>query len=89
MLLNKLALPYFKERDTRARKDALERLEVDSLQYRLLHKGFRRVCPKDLTSRDFSELNVQEVASDSTFFETGYRVTATNLYFSNVFIPKL
>ena len=89
LLLNKLALPYFRERYTRARKDALERLEVDSLQYRLLHKGFRRVYPKDPTTRDFSELDVREVASGSTFFETGYRVTATNLYFSNVFIPKL
>lgn len=90
-LRNKLLAPYFfapeknlHERD--ARGLYLEELERDTLQYRLLHKGYEKFHPPypGLTAPHAAALDGQ-----STFWDSGYRQMATKLFIDRVFIPKL
>lgn len=58
----------------------LERIEQDTLQYRLMHQGFARHNP----------LRGQVPGvDDSVFWDPGYRQLATQLFMHNVFLPKL
>jgi len=50
----------------------LEEMERDALQYRLLHRGFERFFVTE---------------EEDTFWDHGYRVAASRLYASQVFIP--
>lgn len=60
--------------DATHRRTFLEEMERDVLQYRLLHKGYEKFFP---------------VTTPDVFFDPGYRQTATKLFLSNVFLPKL
>ena len=82
---------YFKDRDIDPRVDDsrrlhIEKLEQDSLQYRLLHKGYARHYP--LTKRPEWTYD-DAVDGHSVFWDPGYRRLATKLFVRTVFLPKI
>lgn len=80
-----LALKYFKEDNQRLRKLNTERLEQDLLEYRLLHKGYARLHPD--TNPEYKKYTKMD--GQSAFYETGYRIIATKIFASSVFIPQI
>ncbi len=86
----KLLVPYM--RDTRATiygRDArslyLEELERDTLQFRLMHKGYERFYPS------FGGMDAEhagDIDGDSVFWDSGYRWLATKLFLDRVFLPR-
>lgn len=50
----------------------VKQMERDILQYRLLHRGYSKLFP---------------TTTSHTFFDEGYRLTASKLYTTHVFIP--
>jgi predicted nucleotidyltransferase len=70
-------LPSYFAGSAQQRQRYLERLEQDTLQYRLLHKGYAR-------HRALAVPSDREV-----FWDEGYRRLATKLYVSQVWLPKL
>lgn len=83
--------PYFKD-DGRelfarpARRLYLEEMERDVLQYRLMHKGYARYMP---SFGGMKTPHANSIDGASTFWDSGYRQTATKLFASNVFLPRL
>lgn len=69
-----------------ARSIYIEELERDSLQYRLMHKGYARFRPPyggiDAAHRG-------RIDGDSMFWDSGYRHTATKLFANRIFLPKI
>jgi len=91
-LRRQLLVPYlFDQREKRiydreARELYLEELERDTLQYRLMHKGYERFFPS------FGGLrtpHADSVDGQSIFWDSGYRQVATKLFVSRVFLPKV
>jgi predicted nucleotidyltransferase len=90
-LHNKLLVPYFYNQeksltDRLARNLYLEQLEHDSLQYRLMHKGYEKIFPP------FGGLPTEpaeRIDGQSMFWDSGYRQTATKLFARRVFLPKI
>lgn len=72
MLCQKLLGPYVNCEDPEKRRIWLEEMERDTLQYRLLHRGYERY-------------NVP--TRSSIFWDEGYREVASKLYSSHVFLP--
>jgi hypothetical protein len=70
--------------DRDARTLWLGELERDVLQYRLMHKGYRRFFPP-MSGRIESAAQ----PDPSTFWDPGYRRLATLLFVSRVFLPQL
>ncbi len=86
-LLNKyLNLARFGEHKEEARGQLLRQLEMDALQYRLMHKSYRRFYPV-LTSVgiEHSEL----IDGESDYWDPQYRRIATHQFLSRVFLPDL
>jgi predicted nucleotidyltransferase len=89
--LQQTLLPsYFHEPDTLTegqptRKRWLEELERDTLQYRLMHKGYGRYYPR--AEKDSNQK--ETIDGNSTFFDTGYRRLASRLFASRVFLPNI
>jgi len=74
------AIAYFRRSD---RGMAIERLESDLLQYRLLHKGFARFYGgHNSAAKDYPEMD-----GDCPFYDDNYRRIATELFVKYVFIP--
>jgi predicted nucleotidyltransferase len=71
MLGERLLMPYLRETNEAVRDVWLREMERDLLQYRLLHRGYERF----------------HVPRDDVFLDDGYRMTASTLYASHVFIP--
>ena len=67
------------------RRRSIERLEIDLLQYRLLHKGYQRFM------RGYNSLakGYPNLDGDCPFYDEGYRKIATELFAKYVFIPQL
>lgn len=63
---------------------ALRRLEQDTLQYRLLHKGYQRHYP---IRSDDTPIPADGVDSHSVFWDPGYRHLATRLFAEKVRLP--
>ena len=89
-LHKKLLTNYFYKPDTMTkgkptRERWLEELERDTLQYRLMHKGYQRYYPIHTQKTTHSAA----IDGDSVFWDEGYRRTATKLFVSRVFIPNL
>lgn len=90
-LQQKLLTPYFTEQTKTiegipARRLYIEELERDTLQYRLMHKGYARFFPP------FSEMTAphrDRIDGASAFWDSGYRQTAIRLYARRVFLPKI
>ena len=70
-------------KDQLSKVQSVERLELDLLQYRLLHKGFQRFVGKT----KFATGNYIEMDGDCPFYDDGYRKIATMLYAKYVYIP--
>ncbi|MBI4257238.1 nucleotidyltransferase domain-containing protein [Candidatus Uhrbacteria bacterium] len=90
-LRTKLLVPYFYDdkktlynRDVRALY--LEELERDTLQYRLMHKGYEKFYP---SYGGMNTPHADSIDGKSMFWDSGYRQMATKLYASRVFLPKL
>lgn len=66
--------------DFEAKRRAIERLESDLLQYRLLHKGFAR-----FVGREKFDVSV-EMDGDCPFYDDEYREIATMLYVKYVWL---
>jgi predicted nucleotidyltransferase len=64
----------------------LSNIEREVLQYRLMHKGYQRFFPPaggiDITG-------AVQLDPQSTFWDSGYRRLATELFVSRVFLPQL
>lgn len=74
MLGDKLLKPYFYNKDKNARRVWLAEMERDFLQFRLLHRGYEAYhTPKQ----------------DDVFWDDGYRMIASKLYASRVFMPQV
>jgi hypothetical protein len=91
VLHQKLLAPYFSAPKTELQGKPvyerwLEEMERDSLQYRLLHKGFERFYPIQ-SPMDTKHGNV--IDGQSAFYDPQYRRIATELFMRRVFLPKL
>ena len=90
-LYERLLVPYFTApRSLLAGKPVYERwleeMERDSLQYRLLHKGFERYFPIE------SPMNTQNgglIGGQAAFYDSQYRRIATELFVRRVWLPQL
>lgn len=63
----------------------LEEMEREVLQYRLMHKGYRRLfAPSGGVNAGATGLDPQSI-----FWDSGYRRLATQLFVTRVFLPQL
>lgn len=90
-LREKLLTPYLYEtekiiRGHDARSLYLEEIERDTLQYRLMHKGYERFYP---SYGGIHTPHADEIDGESMFWDSGYRQLATKLFISRVFLPKI
>jgi predicted nucleotidyltransferase len=90
-LREKLLTPYFYKTDTKihnedARKMYLGELERDTLQYRLMHKGYERFFPKTV---GIKTAHSDYIDGQSMFWDSGYRQLATKLFAQRIFLPQL
>ena len=79
---------YLNSTNRTERTTWLRQLELEALQYRLMHKGYARFYPvntADTATAKYSYL----IDSDSVFWDSGYRLLATKLFISRVFLPKM
>lgn len=72
-------------RSDSVKKQSIERIESDLLQYRLLHKGFSRF--KGI--RNFETSPYKEMDGDCPFYTDEYRRIATMLFAKYVLIPPI
>lgn len=62
----------------------LEELERNTLQYRLMHRGYNRYySPQDRTRPS------HYIDGHSTFWDSGYRILATKLFIEKVYVPRM
>ncbi|MFV0485483.1 MAG: hypothetical protein ACK5MU_04655 [Candidatus Saccharimonadales bacterium] len=80
-----LVRPYLGAPDDQGRIRSIERIELDLLIYRLLHKGFARMV--DDVSAETKQY--EAIDGSSAFYDPRYRRVATELFAKYVFIPKL
>ncbi len=81
-----LYLPYDEERKQEIRGQLLGQLELDVLQYRLMHKGYRKFYPRIVR---LNTKNSDLIDWKSDYWDPGYRRVATKLFLSRVFLPDL
>lgn len=86
LLQRYLDLSRFKEHKDQARIHLLRQVEDDTLQFRLLHKGYRRFYPN---RREEGSKNADLIDWQSDFWDPGYRRVASLLFLSRVFLPDL
>ena len=64
----------------------IEQMEIDVLQYRLMHRGYESFSPN---FGGIDSPNADRVDGQSKFWDSGYRHLAIKLYANRVFLPKL
>jgi len=69
-----------------ARSAWLKELERDTLQYRLMHRGYLNSYPE---KGGINTANSSAIDSDSAFWDDGYRRLASRLFVERVFLPEL
>ena len=69
-----------------AHKIWMRELERDTLQYRLLHKGYARL---NVEQGGIKTKNTKDIDGNSMFWDSGYRRLATKLFITKVFLPIL
>lgn len=72
--------------DPALRHGALRRLEQDSLQYRLMHKGYEHHYPVETDDFDLPSGGIDR---SSVFWDTGYRELAAKLFVEKVRLPRV
>lgn len=80
----KLLDMYAHEEDPEMRAYAIEKLEQDRLQYRLVHNGWPRLMPK--YNPEYTKFPT--IDGGSAFYDSGFRRVATKIFMRSVFIPK-
>lgn len=85
-LREKLLVPYLRVDSGKKLNLCLERLEIDSLQYRLMHKGYDRFFPP---CGGLNAPHSADIDGQSLFYDSGYRQLAARLFLSRVFLPQL
>jgi len=90
-LYTKLLLEFiFSKGKTLEGQDArviwLGEMERDVLQYRLMHKGYRRLYSEQ---GGICAEHSQNLDSQSSFWDSGYRRLAAKLFITRVFLPRL
>lgn len=90
-LHHELLVPYLSNPTTTLdgkplRERWLEEMERDSIQYRLLHKGFERYYP---ICNPFGIAVTSATEGTSAFYDGTFRRIATELFLTRVFLPKL
>jgi len=83
-LYEKLLIPYLRKQSTRC--IWLEEMERDTLQYRLMHRGYARFFPE---VGGIHTIHSGSIDSKSMFWDSGYRRLATKLFVEKVFLPQL
>lgn len=81
-----LDLSRYGEQKDVALSKFLGRIELDILQYRLMHKGYRRLY-QAIKQESIEHSSLIDWESD--FWDSGYRRVATKLFLSRVFLPDL
>ncbi len=81
-----LDLSRFGNQKDAARSLLLRKLEHDQLQYRLMHKGYRKFYP---SQRVAGTKHSNLIDWNSDFWDKGYRQIATQLFLKRVFLPDL
>ncbi len=84
LLRRELAADY--QTDGGLRHLALRRLEQDSLQYRLMHKGYER---QYVVQSDDIAIAPDAIDSQSVYWDPGYRRLATQLFAEKVRLPRV
>lgn len=84
MLRDELTRYYHK--DTDLRHLALRRLEQDTLQYRLMHKGYERQFS---IQTDDVAIAPDTIDNQSVYWDLGYRRLATQLFAEKVRLPRV
>lgn len=79
-------LSRFADQKEEVRRQLLRQMELDMVQYRLLHKGYRRFYPS-YKAQITEHANLIDWNSD--FWDPGYRRIATQLFINRVFLPDL
>lgn len=69
-----------------ARHVLLREMEHDSLQYRLMHKGYERFNARQ---GGIHTAHSDQIDGASMFYDSGYRRLANKLYVDRVFLPEL
>lgn len=83
--LQRTILPiYFQTSNETIRRQTIERLEHDLLEYRLMHKGFARFYPD--SNPEYKKYTAMD--GQSTFYETNYRIVASKIYANSIFLPR-
>lgn len=90
-LREKLLIPYFYDTDKRiggrgARQAYLGELERETLQYRLMHKGYVKFFPP---CGGIKTPHSNRIDSESMFWDSGFRQLATRLFAQRIFLPKI
>lgn len=90
-LHHQLLTNYFYDPETKlqgkpTRERWLEEMERDTLQYRLLHKGFERYYP---INSPMDTPHGDAIDGASAFYDPRYRRIATELFLSRIFLPRL
>lgn len=86
LLARYLDLKRFKEQKNQVRMHLLRQMEMDFLQFRLLHKGYHHFYPN--RRKEGSE-HFDLIDWKSDFWDPGFRRVATLLFLSRVFLPDL
>ena len=81
-----LDLSRFGDQKEEARTQLLSKLELDMLQFRLMHKGYRYYYP---SAHPTGTAHTDLIDGTSDFWDPGYRRVATLLFLSRVFLPDL
>ena len=85
-LHEKLLTKYLYSKNDKERNLWLSELERDTLQYRLMHKGYNRMYSK---VGGVNTEHSDDIDGESTFWDSGYRRLATKLFIQKVFLPNL
>lgn len=70
----------------RAKKIWLQMMEMETLQYRLMHKGYLRYHPPEMKAQAERSWPMDP---QSSFWDPGYRRIAAKLFVARVFLPEL
>lgn len=81
-----LDLNRFEEDKEEARNHVLGQVEMDIVQYRLMHKGYKRNYPQ---RRSQGTKHSYMIDGESDYWDPAYRRIASLIFISRVFIPDL
>jgi|GEM_PF-343064 len=79
-------LSRFADQKDEVRRQLLRQIEIDMLQYRLMHKGYRQFYP---SYKDEGTAQDKMIDWGSDYWDPQYRRIATQLFLSRVFLPDL